>query len=62
MKTVKLFLTLAALALLSAATIPAQEKVPEKLGKVVFPTSCDAARFQGSSVGDNSLRNQPLKP
>jgi tetratricopeptide (TPR) repeat protein len=42
MKTVKLFLTLAILALFSAAAVPAQEKVPEKLGKVVFPTSCDA--------------------
>jgi len=42
MKTVRLFLALAILALVSAAAIPAQEKVPEKLGKVVFPTSCDA--------------------
>jgi tetratricopeptide (TPR) repeat protein len=42
MKTVKLFLAVAILALFSAVAIPAQEKVPEKLGKVVFPTSCDA--------------------
>jgi tetratricopeptide (TPR) repeat protein len=42
MKTVKLFVTLAILGLFSAAAVPAQEKVPEKLGKVVFPTSCDA--------------------
>jgi tetratricopeptide (TPR) repeat protein len=42
MKTVKLFVMLAILALFSAAAVPAQEKVPEKLGKVVFPTSCDA--------------------
>jgi tetratricopeptide (TPR) repeat protein len=42
MKTVKLFLTMAILALFSAAAVPAQEKVPEKLGKVVFPTSCDS--------------------
>jgi tetratricopeptide (TPR) repeat protein len=41
MKTVKLFVTLAILALFSAASIPAQEKIPEKLGKVTFPTSCD---------------------
>jgi tetratricopeptide (TPR) repeat protein len=42
MKTVKLFVTLTILALFSAAAVPAQEKAPEKLGKVVFPTSCDA--------------------
>jgi tetratricopeptide (TPR) repeat protein len=42
MKTVKLFVTLAVLTLLCAVAVPAQEKVPEKLGKVVFPTSCDA--------------------
>jgi tetratricopeptide (TPR) repeat protein len=42
MKTVKLFVTLAILGLFSAAAVPAQEKGPEKLGKVVFPTSCDA--------------------
>ena len=42
MKTVKLFAMLAILALFSVATVPAQEKPPEKLGKVVFPTSCDA--------------------
>src|SRR5262249_31059571 len=42
MKTVKLFMILAILALVSAATLPAQEKAPEQLGKVVFPTSCDA--------------------
>src|SRR5215831_1532488 len=38
MKTVKLFAMLATLALFSAGAAPAQEK----LGKVVFPTSCDA--------------------
>src|SRR5215813_12949825 len=42
MKTVKLFAMLAILALFSVATVPAQEKPPEKLGKVVFLTSCDA--------------------
>src|SRR5262249_61202722 len=42
MKTVKLFAMLAIFALFSVATVPAQEKAPEKLGKVVFPTSCDA--------------------
>jgi tetratricopeptide (TPR) repeat protein len=42
MKTVKLSVTLTILALFSAVTLPAQEKVPEKLGKVVFSTSCDA--------------------
>jgi tetratricopeptide (TPR) repeat protein len=42
MKTVKRFLTLAILALFSASSIQAQEKAPEKLGNVVFPTSCDA--------------------
>src|SRR6266536_1991901 len=42
MKTVKLFVTLAVLTLFCAVAVPAQEKVPEKLGKVVFPTSCDA--------------------
>src|SRR5215813_12882001 len=42
MKTVKLFVMLAVLALFSAAAAPAQEKAPEKLGKVVFLTSCDA--------------------
>ena len=42
MKIVKLFVILAILALVSAAAVPAQEKAPEKLGKVVFPTSCDA--------------------
>jgi tetratricopeptide (TPR) repeat protein len=41
MKTVKLFLTLAILALFCSAAVPAQEKVPEKLGKVSFATSCD---------------------
>ena len=41
MKTVKLFLTLGILVLLNAAAVPAQEKAPEKLGKVSFPTSCD---------------------
>ena len=41
MKTVKLFAMLAILALFSVATVPAQEKAPEKLGKVSFPTSCD---------------------
>ena len=40
MKIVKLFSTLALLVLLCAA-VPAQEKPPEKLGKVSFPTSCD---------------------
>src|SRR4029453_9312824 len=42
MKTVKLFVTLAVLTLFCAVAVPAQEKVPEKLGKVVFLTSCDA--------------------
>jgi hypothetical protein len=42
MKTVKLFVILTILALFSAVAVPAQEKVPEKLGKVVFLTSCDA--------------------
>jgi len=42
MKTVNLFFTLVFLVLFSAAAAPAQEKAPEKLGKVVFPTSCDA--------------------
>ena len=42
MKTVKLFTMLATLALFCAAAVPAQEKAPEKLGKVLFPTSCDA--------------------
>jgi tetratricopeptide (TPR) repeat protein len=41
MKTVKLFLTLATLVLFSAAVVLAQEKPPEKLGKVSFPISCD---------------------
>src|SRR5215470_4364418 len=41
MKTVKLFVTLAILALFSAVVVLAQEKAPEKLGKVSFPTSCD---------------------
>ena len=41
MKTVKLFLTLGILVLLNVAAVPAQEKAPEKLGKVSFPTSCD---------------------
>jgi tetratricopeptide (TPR) repeat protein len=42
MKTVNLFFTLVFLVLFSAVAVPAQEKAPEKLGKVVFPTSCDA--------------------
>src|SRR5512132_1832484 len=42
MKTVKLFAMLAILVLFSTATVSAQERSPEKLGKVVFPTSCDA--------------------
>src|SRR2546429_1961424 len=42
MKTVKLFVTLAVLTLFCAVAVPAQEKVPEQLGKVVFPTSCDS--------------------
>lgn len=41
MKTVKLFVTVAILALFTPV-VSAQEKAPEKLGKVVFPTSCDA--------------------
>src|ERR1700757_5301161 len=41
MKAVKLFLRLIILALFSAAVVSAQEKAPEKLGKVSFPTSCD---------------------
>jgi hypothetical protein len=40
MKTVKLFVTLAILAL-NATVVSAQEKAHEKLGKVSFPTSCD---------------------
>src|SRR5262249_17856562 len=43
MKTVKLFVMLAILALVSAAVVPAQERAPEKLGKVHFPVSCSAA-------------------
>ena len=50
MKTVKLFLALAILALVSAAAVPAQEKVPEKLGKLVFLTSCDAKVYRDSSA------------
>src|SRR5215471_1877753 len=49
MKTVKLFVTLAILALFNAVVVLAQEKAPEKLGKVSFPTSCDPkvqARFE----------------
>jgi tetratricopeptide (TPR) repeat protein len=42
MKTVNLFFMLVFLVLFSAVAAPAQEKAPEKLGKVVFPTSCDA--------------------
>ena len=42
MKPVKLFVTLGILVLFSAVAGPAQEKAPEKLGKVSFPTSCDA--------------------
>src|SRR5262249_53935592 len=42
MKSAKLIVMLAILALVSAAAVPAQEKAPEKLGEVVFPTSCDA--------------------
>jgi len=41
METVKLFVTLAILVLFSADAVLAQEKAPEKLGKVSFPTSCD---------------------
>jgi len=41
MKTVKLCALLCLLAIFSAAAVPAEEKVPEKLGKVSFPTSCD---------------------
>ena len=37
MKTVKLCALLALFALFSAAAVPAQEKIPEELGKVVFP-------------------------
>jgi tetratricopeptide (TPR) repeat protein len=40
MKSMKLFLTLAILALFCAA-VPGQETGQEKLGKVSFPTSCD---------------------
>src|SRR5262252_6755823 len=49
MKTVKLFVTLAILALFNAVVVLAEEKAPEKLGKVSFPTSCDPkvqARFE----------------
>jgi len=49
MKTVKLFVTLVILALFNAVVVLAQEKAPEKLGKVSFPTSCDPkvqARFE----------------
>src|SRR6267142_770193 len=42
MRSVRLFVLLNILVFLSAAVVTAQEKVPEKLGKVVFPTSCDA--------------------
>jgi hypothetical protein len=42
MKTVKLLVMLLILALFSAVAVPAQDKAPEKLGKVSFPTSCDA--------------------
>ena len=41
MKTLRLFLTLAIVVIFCAASVRAQEKAPEKLGKVVFPTSCD---------------------
>jgi predicted Zn-dependent protease len=41
MKTMKLFSTLAILVLLSTTAVSAQEKAPERLGKVSFPTSCD---------------------
>ena len=41
MKTVKLFVTLIILVLFNVAVLPAQEKAPEKLGKVSFPISCD---------------------
>jgi tetratricopeptide (TPR) repeat protein len=42
MRSVKVFVLLNILVFLFAAVVTAQEKVPEKLGKVVFPTSCDA--------------------
>src|SRR5687767_11262910 len=44
MRSMKLLVVLMVLALLSAPIATAQEKVavPEKLGEVVFPTSCDA--------------------
>src|SRR5215475_8356350 len=41
MKTVRSFVILAVLTFLSAFVGMAQEKAPEKLGKVSFPTSCD---------------------
>jgi tetratricopeptide (TPR) repeat protein len=42
MRSVRVFLLLNILVFLSGVVVTAQEKVPEKLGKVVFPTSCDA--------------------
>src|SRR5262245_30992322 len=42
MKSVRVFLLLTVLTFLSASAVRAQEKAPEQLGKVVFPTSCDA--------------------
>ena len=41
MKTVRSFVILSVLTFLSASVGMAQEKAPEKLGKVSFPTSCD---------------------
>src|SRR4030095_16371640 len=41
MRSVKVFVLLNILVFLFAAVVTAQEKAPEKLGKVVFPTSCD---------------------
>src|SRR5262249_2284032 len=42
MNTVRSFILLTVLTFLSTPVGIAQEKPPEKLGKVVFPTSCDA--------------------
>ena len=42
MKSVRVFVLLTVLTFLSASVGMAQEEAPEQLGKVVFPTSCDA--------------------
>ena len=42
MRSVKVFMGMTFLCLLLPAVGMAQDKAPEKLGKVVFPTSCDS--------------------